>query len=114
MKCPKCGHGNPDETLFCEECDWKMDQSYKKPQATIPPLYAAAIGIVLGIVSVALWYLEIFYGAIGFGAVGLVISSYSMSVARRIGGEKKVLIIPISIVAMALCAIGFLMGIYSL
>jgi len=114
MKCPKCGHDNPEKTPFCEECDWKMDQPVRREMAAPPPFYTAITAAILGIVSVILWYAGIAYGAVGLGAVGLMLGSYSMTAGRRIGGEKKMLIVAIACVAVLASVIGFLLGIYDL
>jgi len=111
MKCPKCGHDNPDLTLFCEECDWKMIQPFKGERAPTPPMYAAILAAILGIASVLLWQLEIAYGAIGCGGVGLVLGGYASRVGRMTTYSNRVPTIVISLVGVLLSAIGFIMGI---
>ena len=40
MRCPKCGHDNPSDTLFCEECDWRLDVGYRAPKKRNPMAFA--------------------------------------------------------------------------
>jgi hypothetical protein len=89
-----------------------MDQPVRRE--TIPRLYSAATAIALGIVSVLLWYMEIDYGAVSLGAVGMVMSSYSLTVGRRIGDRPNVTMVIVSGAALLTSVIGFIMGIGNL
>ncbi|MCL2142665.1 MAG: zinc ribbon domain-containing protein [Methanomassiliicoccaceae archaeon] len=114
MKCPKCHHDNPDDTIFCEECDHRMDQPVRRETATIPPLYAVIIALVLGVVSVICYFLteEMWYVPVCVGAIGLVLGSYSMTVTRNtpnIDNKKELMILAGA--AMGVSVIGFMLGI---
>ena len=55
-RCPKCGHDNPKDTLYCEECDWRLDQSVskmKKEKTSADVMMYSGIAMVLGIISIA-------------------------------------------------------------
>lgn len=115
MKCRKCGHENPSDTLYCEECGHRKDQPVKMERA-IPPMYIALIGAALGIFAVVAWFFEVFYAAIGLGAVGMIVGGYSMTFVRITDSEKNDKMIVLVLTAVAICTsvIGFLFGIYGL
>ena len=123
MECPKCGHENPEKELFCEECDWRLDQKYKasrfgkdskldKDQISV---YTAFAGLVLGLASLISALLNssssgIF--AIIFGVIGLFVASYSTGVVRVIITEKKykTLLIVVAAVGLLTAVIGMVLG----
>jgi len=110
MKCPKCQHDNDDRAIFCEECDHRLDQPYRK-RTTIPPAYGALIALVLGIVSViaafadAVWFIPAV-----LGAIGIFLGSFSMSAVRKADIGNKILWIAFAGIGMALSVIGFMWG----
>jgi len=112
MKCPKCGHGNPEGTLFCEECDWRTDQDPKRT-FEFPRIYVSAIALILGAAAVVLWYLGVPYGAAGAGAAGMMLGSYSMTFVRMTDKGNTAMM---AMTAISICAsvIGFMMGLNGL
>ena len=109
MKCPKCGHDNSPETLFCDECDWRTDQPYR-PKATVPRIYFALLAAVLGLSSLLMWYLEIAYGAIGLGAIGMVLGGHSTAFIRITNPESRVPMMVLAMVGILTSVIGFMLG----
>ncbi len=113
MICPKCGHENPDNELFCEECDFRMDQKYKAPidksQIVVYGSFAAA---AFGIAATISILLEVPIFGIIFGVVGLFLSSYTMTMARMMGikGNVKITLLCIEAVGLATSAYGFVLG----
>ncbi|MCL2608082.1 MAG: zinc ribbon domain-containing protein [Methanomassiliicoccaceae archaeon] len=111
MICPKCQHDNPDGTLFCEECDHRTDQTYKK-KTKIPPLYAGVIALAFGVSAVAFILLEfVWYLPTITGAVGMLLGSYSFTVSRLSGHKNRIMFVAVSGVALGLSAVGFMLGI---
>lgn len=107
-KCPQCGHENPPETLFCEECDWRLDLKYK-PEKQRNPILLPAVTAILGIIAVACGFItgaEI--GAVACGGIGMVVGGYSVSAAKLTGGSNAV--IALGGVGLILGVIGFLFG----
>ncbi len=109
MKCPKCGFDNPEGTLFCEECDWRVDQIYR-PEKKRNPLAFAGIACALGAVSAILGFAGVAIGAVAAGAVGMVLSGYAVNLPRYIEGSNKGLCTALSGAGIALSVIGFLYG----
>lgn len=120
MKCPKCGHENPNDELFCEECDWKVTEKPRTDRSEYM-IYIAIASVVFGLAAVILDA----YSAMNnynpnfgvwsavFGAIGLVIGSYSMTYIRIIDYDKKARQVLIIIAAIGLIAsiVGFIAGI---
>jgi hypothetical protein len=113
MKCPKCGHENPENTLFCEECDWRTDQPFKM-RFGINAVYLAYMAIIFGIASIITVFLGFGMFAIVFGAIGMVISGYSQTAVRLsdMAGKIKIALVVISGIGILLSIIGFIYGIY--
>lgn len=110
MKCPRCGTENPPETLYCEECDWRLDQPFREPRERNPLAFAVA-ALVVGIVAVALAFVDgAEYGAILVGAVGLVLGSYSVNLPRYLQPENKTTCIGLSAAGAVLSVFGFIAG----
>ena len=113
MICPKCGHENPDNELFCEECDFRMDQKYKKPvdksQIVVYGSFAAA---ALGIAATISTFLDGYIFSAIFGAIALFFSSYTMTLARMMGikGNVKIILLVIEAVGLVTGAYGFILG----
>lgn len=107
-RCPQCGHENPPETLFCEECDWRLDLDYK-PDKTPKAMLFPAITAILGIIAVACGFIsgaEI--GAVICGGIAMVIGGYSVSKAKLTGCGNSVIVL--GGVGLILGVIGFLVG----
>lgn len=113
MICPKCGHENPDNELFCEECDFRMDQKYKKPvdksQVVVYGSFAAA---ALGIAATISIFLNTHIFGLIFGAIAMFLSSYTMTLTRMMGirGNVKIILLVIEAVGLATGAYGFILG----
>ena len=113
MICPKCGHENPDNELFCEECDFRMDQKYRKSldrsQVIVYGSFAAA---AFGIAATLSIFLEGYLFGMIFGAVGMFLSSYTMTLSRMSGitGKVKMILLVIEAVGLATSAYGFVIG----
>ena len=117
MICPKCGHENPDNELFCEECDFRMDQKYRKPvdrsQVIVYGSFAAAAFGIAAALSILLeGYI---FGAV-FGAIGMFLSSYTMTLTRMTGitGKVKIALLVIQAVGLVTAAVGFVFGLVRL
>jgi hypothetical protein len=86
----------------------------KERTSTIPVLYGVIIALALGatalIFSLAIkdqsWLIPTVTGGIG-----LFLGTYSLSVARFSGNVNKTLLLTLAIAAIAMSAIGFLLGI---
>lgn len=113
MRCPKCGYDNPSGTLFCEECDWRMDQPVKAEMG-FPKEYVTIIAVIIGVISVVLWFLDVFFGAIALGAIGMVLGGYSMTFVRYNDVDSKMIMLVLTGVAICTSVIGFILGLGSL
>lgn len=110
MICQRCGKNNPPDTLYCEECDWRLDQPFRKPRERNPLAFSVA-ALVIGIASVALVAVGgIAYGAVAVGAVGLVIGSYSVNLPRYLNPGNKTLCMALAGAGAFLSIIGFIAG----
>ena len=113
MICPKCGHENPDNELFCEECDFRMDQKYRKPvdrsQIIVYGSFAAA---AFGIAAALSILLEGYIFGLVFGAIGMFLSSYTMTLTRMIGlkGNIRITLLSIQAIGLVTAAVGFIFG----
>ena len=113
MICPKCGHENPDNELFCEECDFRMDQKYRKPvdrsQIIVYGSFAAA---AFGIAAALSILLEGYIFGLVFGAIGMFLSSYTMTLTRMTGlkGNIRITLLSIQAIGLVTAAVGFIFG----
>ena len=112
MRCRKCQHDNPEDIMFCEECDHQLNQPYKA-EVTIPPMYLAAAALILGAIAVIFslvlkygWYIPVFTGAIG-----LFLSTFALNKVRFSSMSNKTAGIVMSMSATALSVIGFVLGV---
>ena len=106
MKCPKCGHDNADGDIFCSECDWQLNKAYKpetKVQKVVVTTYVAAHIVVLMGFGI--------FGAV-FGAIGMIASSYSMTLVRvsDVQEDKKKIMIGATALSLVASVIGFIIG----
>ena len=117
MICPKCGHENPEGELFCEECDFRMDQKYRAPvdrsQIIVYGSFAAA---AFGIAAVISILLNVAIFGLIFGMIGMFLSSYTMTMVRMTGikGNIMITLLCIEAVGLATSAYGFILGIMNL
>ena len=117
MICPKCGHENPEGELFCEECDFRMDQKYKKPidksQIIVYGSFAAA---AFGIAALLSIFLEGYIFGFIFGLFGIFLSSYTMTLVRITGikGNIKITLMVIEAIGLATAAYGFIVGLFNM
>ena len=91
MRCPKCGANNPEGTLFCEECDWRMDQPVtkaKKDKTASDVMMYAAVAMVLGIVSMIMFVVNVPIGSVVAGIIGMVGGGYAINLPRYIECKK--------------------------
>lgn len=116
MKCPKCGHMNPEGTLFCEECDWRVDQPARRARAGFDMLCGCYLSAVLGAASVVCLPLGQSLAALIFGAAGLAIGVYSQTKVRVAGsgGRAEKALVAVSGAAVLASVIGFIFGIAGL
>ncbi|MFA6710005.1 MAG: zinc ribbon domain-containing protein [Candidatus Methanomethylophilaceae archaeon] len=113
MKCPKCGHENPEGTLFCEECDWRTDQPFKM-KFGVNTVYLAYIAVIFGIASVVTVFLKFGMFAVVFGAIGMAFGAYSQTAVRLSDMNEKVkmALVVVSSIGILSSIIGFIYGIY--
>jgi uncharacterized membrane protein YvbJ len=113
MKCPKCGEDNPEGTLFCEKCDWRMDQRCSRKMA-VPALYLCLLSAAAGISSVAL-YSVLTYASVALGIAGMVLSGYSFTLARFSQDmQSKTPAVVAAAGGIGTSVAGFLLGLYAL
>ncbi|MBR6037470.1 MAG: zinc ribbon domain-containing protein [Candidatus Methanomethylophilaceae archaeon] len=112
MKCPKCGFDNPEDVLFCKECDWRTDIPYvpeRKPNAAM----FCALALVIGIAAAALCIKDdTAIAAVVLGAAGMVLGGYAVNLPRLLGGDRKTLLTLIAGVGLMLSMVGFMLGLY--
>ena len=117
MICPKCGHENPNGELFCEECDFRMDQKYRKPvDRSMVVVYGSFAAAAFGIAAAISIILDQALFGLIFGAIGMFLSSYTMTLIRLSGitGRIKVTLMVIEAVGLATGAYGFVLGLAKL
>ena len=105
-RCPKCGHDNPKDTLFCEECDWRLDQpvsKMKKEKTSTDVLVYAIAALILGVLSVGMFLADMSVGGIVAGILGMVDGGYAINLPRYIQCNK--------VVCSAMAGIGILLSI---
>ena len=113
MICPKCGHENPDGELFCEECDFRMDQKYRPPvDRSKLIVYGSFAAAALGIAATISIFLEVAVFGLIFGIIGMLLSSYTMTLTRMSGikGNVGITLLCIEAVGLATSAYGFILG----
>lgn len=114
MICPRCGHENPDTELFCEECDFRMDQKYRPVRLSKEDkgVYFSFAGLVLGLAGIVSILLKNGIFGIVFGVLGLFISSYAMGIVRFIDIKKniKMLLLAIVVTGMLTSIFGLMFG----
>ncbi|MGN0097789.1 MAG: hypothetical protein ACI38Y_00490 [Candidatus Methanomethylophilaceae archaeon] len=111
-RCPKCGHDNPKDTLFCEECDWRMDQpvsKMKKEKTASDVLIYAVVALVLGVASMAMYLLDVSIVGIIAGILGMVAGGYAINLPRYIECNKMACTAMAGI-GILLSIVGFIFG----
>ena len=108
MRCPKCGFDNPADTLFCEECDWRLDQRYKGEKKR-NPMQFSTIEIILGAVALVCALGVSAVGGIAVGVIGMVLGGYSVNLPRYIECNKS-LCTALAAIGIILSIMGFLLG----
>ncbi|MBR4504600.1 MAG: zinc ribbon domain-containing protein [Candidatus Methanomethylophilaceae archaeon] len=113
MKCPKCGFENSEDTLFCKQCDWRVDIPYVPEKKTNAALYSA-IALALGVIAAALCMMDnLGYAAAAVGAVGMVVGGYAINVPRLLNSDNKAVLVTIAAIGLILSMVGFMLGLYS-
>lgn len=113
MICPKCGHENPDNELFCEECDFRMDQKYKVPvDRSMIMVYGSFAAAAFGIAATVSILLEVPIFGLIFGIIGMFLSSYTMTMVRMTGlkGNIRLTLLIIEAIGLVTSAYGFIYG----
>lgn len=108
MRCPRCGTDNPPETLFCENCDWRMDQKFRPDKASNMKMYTY-VALLLGAASVVLAICGNWIPGAIVGAVVMVMGGYTVSLCRLTDPGAKTSFY-ISSAALMLGVVGFLVG----
>jgi predicted nucleic acid-binding Zn ribbon protein len=110
MKCPKCRTENPDDEIFCSNCDWRLDQKYvPERNKKRDPMMFSSVALILGAASLVMYFINIPYAAIGLGAVGLFLGGYSITLCRLVECNKN-LCMALSGAGLLISIIGFIMG----
>lgn len=109
MKCPRCGTENPPETLFCENCDWRMDMKFR-PDKMRNTMELAGFTVILGLAAVICCFLDnASLVAAGVGAVAMVLGGYSVSMCKLMeSGSKNGFYL--SATGLMLGVVGFIVG----
>lgn len=112
MKCSKCGFANPEDALFCEKCDWKLDQVYI-PESKLDRSIFCYIALILGIVGMIPVILQdIYIVSLIIGAIGLIVGGYAFNVPRLMDVKNRTLLIVISGIGLLLSVFAFIAGLY--
>ncbi len=111
MKCPKCGFDNPEDTLFCKKCDWRVDIPYVPERKTNASMYCA-IALALGVIASALYFMKWYVFAAAVGAIGMVVGGYAINVPRLLNSDNKAVLVTIAGVGLILSMVGFMLGLY--
>ncbi len=108
--CSRCGHENPEDLLFCEECDWRLDIKYV-PEKKRNPMTFAAVTALLGVIAVVCTFASISdLAAIIIGGLAVVVGGYSTGVSRHMSAETGKMGLIVSGLGLVLGVIGFLIG----
>ena len=112
MKCPKCGRDNPEDEIFCQNCDWKLNTPYKEDNTFNKVLFASFGGLVFGLTSLLVAILDYGIYAVVFGAIGMVLSSFGQTYVRAAGfeGNQKTVFVVVAGVGLITSVIGFIYG----
>ena len=112
MKCPKCGHDNADGDIFCSECDWQLNKAYNPETKVQKVVVTTYVGLVFGVAALIVALMDFgIFGAV-FGAIGMIASSYSMTLVRvsDIQEDKKKIMIGATALSLVASVIGFIIG----
>ncbi len=115
MKCTKCGYENSLENIYCEECDWRLDQTYKGREKDTAKkknqIVFAGASLVVGVIVIALGFVEnAEISAVVVGAVGIVLGSYSVNLPRYLHDSNKGICMALAGIGMILSVFGFILG----
>ncbi len=113
MKCSKCGFDNAEDAIFCEKCDWKLEEIYI-PKMKVNRSIFAVIALIVGVIAIIPIILDASQiAAIALGAIGLIIGGYSFNVPRLLDSSNKVPLMIMSGIGLTLSVLAFMLGIYS-
>lgn len=108
MICPKCGADNPEGTLFCEECDWRLDMPFRASKKRNVETLSLAV-LACGVLSVVLAFYVAIAGAAA-GAAGLVVGGYAINAVRIVKPRNQKVLMTASAAGLLLSMIGFILG----
>jgi predicted nucleic acid-binding Zn ribbon protein len=107
MICPKCGADNPEGSLFCEECDWRLDMPFRAAKKRNVNVLSLGV-LACGVLSIVLAFFVAIAGA-AVGAVGLIVGGYAINAVRIVKpSNQKVLMVAAA--GLLLSMIGFILG----
>ncbi len=111
MKCPKCGHENTEGEIFCSECDWQLNRKFESEPKIQKVVVTTYVGLVFGVAALIVSVMgQGIFGAV-FGAIGMVMSSYSLTLTRvAVEEDRRMLMLVITGASLVASVIGFVLG----
>ncbi len=110
MKCPKCGTENEEGSIFCENCDWKLNMKYGGEKMAVNAVYFSFAAVAMGIIALVFAFLvDVPIVAVITGAIGMFLGGYTQSFVRitKIGGSVRNKLVIIAITGLFMSVIGF-------
>ena len=81
-----------------------------KPKSPVAGFTAIGLAVVFGILSIAMYFLDVPAGGAVMGAVGLILGGFSFGKAYVLGGKKRNLLMGLVGAALLMSVVGFMLG----